>query len=1216
MKILGLKFKNINSLKGIHEIRLDLPPFSGSGLFAITGPTGAGKSSILDAITLALYGNAPRHNKAAESMTRHMAEAFSEVEFEAGDKVYRAKWMIRRSKGSPNGVIQPPKMELSCVNTGEILASHPTSLVQKKIVEVLGLDYQQFLRSVLLAQGDFTRFMNAGPNERSELLEKITDTKIYSDISIFVFEKAKEEDRKARELELKLEELKIMTPEELEVKQEELNSLNQSIMECKKNNEKFKFQLQWLERLNEKKKSLRQVETEYEKHKLILLQYVDSFEKLDQHRKASKYEVSLEHYRLLNAQIHKQEIDIQNISKQLPIIQEQISSLNMGIEKAADLLEKVQDEQKTTELILPEVENYDRTIMLLTSSVQKLERERDDFLLDLEKRKEDLLTKENEQRSLKSEIERLEITLQTKKLDADLPSFIVGFKEQGSRFSELFESVQKRKKEIEDLYTLRSGKETEKEKQELISQKLGDYLSKSSVELENLQKQRSDLLQGTSYEELERKVQTLPDLIGRCAKQFELATNYRAKSNDRIKFLQLLSQLRINEVELTTKYSALQKDLVQTEELLKVLKQNVEMQILLQKYEADRSKLTQGEACPLCGSKEHPYTQGLSPQGRTETEEEYYSKQLFYKKQVGESQETQLELSKLQNRIQDGVQKIEEVEKELTLWKFNFEENNKTLPKPLDITQPEIIEALLQSKNEDYNTVRKCLALVRSIEEQIRSFEENINKKREEQLITNASIKQLENDINHYTTSLGKQENELLITENQLKMLNSKLQLSLNPYGLVFNWSEFNPTLKYLEKRFVDHTSLKNSLQESIVQIYKLDNDCKNIKVNIEETDAKLQRINSEHLSEKSSLEITKELRFKLFADKIVEVERKKLHETVLKAKDNLHLIQSDLQKRQQEKDSMIISMQKLEGDLEESRKQLSELRSNLENELKKDSISSIDELNSKLLHNDEVEAIEKIKTESETKSIELLHSIKDLQNKIEEEEKLEITQTEELELKQLIEDSGHLLEQYNQSIGTIHESLRHYKLMKTQIDKLLKEKEIQDKVQQRWKKLSSLIGSSDGKIFRNFAQGLTLSRLTSLANRHLHLLSDRYEIEKVSGGNLELEIVDNYQAGIHRPLNTLSGGESFLVSLALALGLSELAGRKVQIGSLFIDEGFGSLDEETLDIAITALENLQIQGKSIGVISHIPELNERIFAKIQVEKHAGGYSTIHISNQ
>ncbi len=163
------------------------------------------------------------------------------------------------------------------------------------------------------------------------------------------------------------------------------------------------------------------------------------------------------------------------------------------------------------------------------------------------------------------------------------------------------------------------------------------------------------------------------------------------------------------------------------------------------------------------------------------------------------------------------------------------------------------------------------------------------------------------------------------------------------------------------------------------------------------------------------------------------------------------------------------------------------------------------------------------------------------------------------------------------------------------------------------WQKLRDLIGSKDGAKFRRFAQSITLRILANHANRHLGRLNDRYALLLQEGDSLELQIEDHYQADIRRPLASLSGGESFLVSLALALGLSDLAGRSVNIDTLFIDEGFGTLDPETLEVALTALETLRQGNKSVGVISHVGLLKERITTQIVVTKGASGHSTLKV---
>ncbi|CAA6824071.1 MAG: Exonuclease SbcC, partial [uncultured Sulfurovum sp.] len=161
------------------------------------------------------------------------------------------------------------------------------------------------------------------------------------------------------------------------------------------------------------------------------------------------------------------------------------------------------------------------------------------------------------------------------------------------------------------------------------------------------------------------------------------------------------------------------------------------------------------------------------------------------------------------------------------------------------------------------------------------------------------------------------------------------------------------------------------------------------------------------------------------------------------------------------------------------------------------------------------------------------------------------------------------------------------------------------------WVKLNEMIGSANGDKFAKFAQGITLDQLIYLANQHLKILSSRYELQRSLDSNklLEIEVIDGFQGDVRRPVSTLSGGESFIVSLALALGLSALASQKISIDSLFLDEGFGTLDSDSLEMALTALNALQSSGKMVGVISHVEALKERIGLQIRVVPKGDGTS-------
>ena len=192
MKILTLRFKNLNSLYGEWTIDFTSPEYQVDGIFAITGPTGAGKSTILDAICLALYGRTPRLKTISKStneiMSRQTAECYAEITFESQNNIYRCHWSQTRSQKKADGALQNSKHEISDAITGKILECKKKDVAQA-IEDKTGMDFNRFTRSVLLAQGDFAVFLQATADERAPILEQITGTEIYSDISQKVHER-------------------------------------------------------------------------------------------------------------------------------------------------------------------------------------------------------------------------------------------------------------------------------------------------------------------------------------------------------------------------------------------------------------------------------------------------------------------------------------------------------------------------------------------------------------------------------------------------------------------------------------------------------------------------------------------------------------------------------------------------------------------------------------------------------------------------------------------------------------------------------------------------------------------------------------------------------------------------------------------------------------------------------------------------------------------
>ena len=217
MRILQVRFKNLNSLAGEWAIDLTHPSYASDGIFAITGPTGSGKTTILDAICLALYGKTPRLDNVSKSgneiMSRQTGDCFSEVTFETQAGRYRCHWSQHRARKKPDGALQAPKREIADAESGEIIEAKILD-VAERIVTVTGMDFQRFTRSMMLAQGGFAAFLEAKPDERAPILEQITGTEIYSDISKRVHERRAHERKTLDALQAALNGMQLLSPED------------------------------------------------------------------------------------------------------------------------------------------------------------------------------------------------------------------------------------------------------------------------------------------------------------------------------------------------------------------------------------------------------------------------------------------------------------------------------------------------------------------------------------------------------------------------------------------------------------------------------------------------------------------------------------------------------------------------------------------------------------------------------------------------------------------------------------------------------------------------------------------------------------------------------------------------------------------------------------------------------------------------------------------
>jgi exonuclease SbcC len=911
MKILSLKARNINSLKG--DIHIDFQKLTKTGsLFAIVGPTGSGKSTILDIISCALYGRTFRLKNPNDLMSRHTFEAYCEVEFEVKGRYYRSSWAQKRARKNPDGKFQTAKMELVDLKDEKIFPLKSRE-VPKKVEELSGLDFSRFAQSMLLAQGGFDAFLKADEKERSALLEKMTGTQIYADISIYVFEKHKEIKSDIDSKEKVLDAIEVLDKNSFELKQ--------------------KF-------LEDTIKDKKQTDTLLD----ILIEYTNIQKTLDE--------------------------DILS----LKILQEKSKNIEDVIKKAQKEYEKIKDE-------------FDIASKDFNSNNEKIKNAR--------------------------------------------------------KFEIRYKEMQKALDRLENQY------DTKENLLKSYGEKLS-YIDKNHIEIskqiEKNQSYLNDNLKNESFLKKQQHIQQELQKIQILKREF---VNYKKLMQQTLRYKNEISELEeFLEVFLANKKS-LQTYVDDLKKHIETLRLKYEQEQLLQKYELDRQMLKESQECFLCGSTHHPYLLKAPEVFLNKTKDDIDNSLAKLQMQEKEYQEICSKIDISNTKKQSASLELKKTQKEL-----------------LDVEMFFKKEGVLPQNIDEESFKNKITSLLDELEK--------LNKLQQQQV-----------DLQEKLTSC---------TIEQKQMQSKKDDLT---------------------KELLEMKSTKESLDKDIQSL-------------------KMQKIQILNVADLDLYEKELFLKYENIQSK---------HQDIKNRVNELKI------KNENFKQQKIILEEKIESKTKQ-KEHLEEKNTLLKGKEVQSLISFI--------------ALCKEKTQA---------------------------------LQELVGSLKKELEIYDKNRKTFQQ---HFEMLKAKKEDL-----------KIWSKLNEMIGSSDGVKFKKFAQGITLEQLITLANKHLNILNSRYILTRNTEKLLELDVIDLYQGNTKRGVITLSGGESFIVSLALALGLSELASKKISIDSLFLDEGFGTLDAESLEMALNALNLLQDSGKMVGVISHVEMLKERIPQQIKVIPQGDGVSSL-----
>ncbi|NNH38455.1 AAA family ATPase [Acinetobacter terrae] len=1196
MKILSIRIKNLASLAGEHFIDFESEPLANAGLIAIIGKTGAGKSTILDAMCLALFNQVPRlkgsdgklvdvdgsellTNSTLTVLRRGTGHGFAELVFVAQDqKHYLARWEIKRARESATGKLQSIQRHLKCLTDGVVIADKAKA-VDTSIHKITQLSFEQFTRAVLLAQSEVTAFLKARDNERGALLEYLTNSNIFAKIGEIAFRKTADIEKERKKLEEMLGHIEIISDQDLADLQQQHLQIKQQLTQLEQEKTRLELQQQWFEHKHKLEQEIALKQQHFDAQQLSHQQLSPEREQLQR----------LEIFSSIRPVVFQQQHSIQAQQQLAPKIS-QAEQQFLGLESQFEAEKKVYLEAETTLKNTQKFEQqHDQSLQQVRHCIQEREFIGQEFRKSNTKLDELKLQKLPLEQQLNTSLQhaqqlehnqatitqQLQHTQQFSALDHGLDVHLG----QLQRFIQHYQNIEN------SLGNLATAQQNFAQKQQQLEQHISQFGNVAALEqqLTAIRQQREQqLAQLNQFSLIEQRLaQWFSDNHEKTTAQSQLDT-------------------------LTVSLQQLQKQTQQTEQDYQTaklerekLQQFLQQQRLLhtESIEQLRDNLQSGEACLVCGSTHHPYKEDQS----------IISKTLFNLQQQQEQhaieleqatfkiwQDQQLHLTQLQTEHTQTETTILQLTTKLEATKDVLEQLFKIAALQLNLEQPQ------QGLNEEFSAAQTELKL--SLEQAEQQIANLLQASKDQQSLSNQIQEQ-----QHLLESAQTLQTQV----NDVFSCLSPAQQQAWQQNTVQTAQQIQQDLQQRFKHLQQLQQLNTELNVQQQGLQKAQSDLGYLLKQLEETQ---QAVNE--LSEKGQQ--NSKIACSLIFD-MTGTQQDKPNDW-LKAHD---------QKRQQQQTTYTELKQKFE-----------QLRQNFE--MQKNQLNQL-----KVQQQQHMDAKEK--SDTEIQQWLTLHPDFEADQLT---QLLLIDSTQEQQIRQQLQQAERMLNEASSALKTMHGQLaehlklqpdcdftvlqqrleQHLTVLKAQRDaydqlnlklevhqqNVLKLQKFAHQIQSiqqqehRWGKISGLIGDAKGKDFRDYAQQYNLDILVEHANQQLAMLSQRYTLKRLDH-SLSLAIVDHDMDGETRSVSSLSGGESFLTALALSLAIANMASGSMKIESLFIDEGFGTLDASSLYMVMNALDQLQSQGRKVVLISHIQEMHERIPVQIQVKPLGAGASTIQV---
>ncbi len=1238
MRILAIRGSNLASLPEF-SIDFTAEPLAGAGLFAITGRTGAGKSTILDALCLALFDKTPRLAGGGASVSRGdgkddgrvnagdvrsivrqgTSAGSAEVDFVGHDgKQYRASWQARRARGRADGKFQPQTVSLIDINSNQPLGGTKTETLSA-IQEKLGLTYDQFKRSVLLAQGDFAAFLQADGKDRAELLEKITGTDIYARLSIAAFARRKSEEQALELLRQQLGNISLLSKEEIANEHaalKEIESLLKQSGERLAELERFNAWYSRKEQLMEVVQTAELLLVATTEQNRALLPMRERLYKVENAERFRPLFVSADHAEnsVKTSLSRRDELanDLRAAVKALET--RRITALNAAGE-AEDIKLKLEESQpailKARELDIRlkeaksqlEVRNSEQSneVHTYNQAVKKCE------LADLE-----IINGRQEIASADAwfnENKRLEpVVSEWERWRLELKRYSASF-ERIKELSRLAIAGDKAVKAAE--VSLKAAVKTVEQSEKLFAQ--------ASTLSEEAEKDASmvDLVSIRQSIDTAQSRQNAARELRRIAEEALKAVSNKLTTDKQIKTI--TESLHKTDLSIDADRGSMPAAIAARDEA----ERSARLARATLDLEGQRDTLQDGDPCPLCGSCEHPYRKHGQPGEGIASTLETRSIELREAVTAIESriasgtavrESLAADLRREQQTAAACAELIEKLNsdwlKQKAVFGVSSVPESPSNPASLDLTdalQEKASASLMHIRDEELRAAAllKAVAPARSTLDTARAKRdkaiEYLNKVEYAMKDATLNISSIKDDAAKEKDFCEELQNLLSVPFKEWDGWLEKVQKECNSFiaGLDADrqlWTEWSSR----------RTKSVTVLDDAIIRAGELKARRDLLKISL---DAKRSAV----IEQQEAVNLLSNQRLQLFDGISVEQVEKEFQSRLSLAMQKASAETSLLAEAEKAVTSSTGKLEEVEKLLASSQIELEKATALLNAELSQSGVglSEIRELlavtqtwredTSREIERSDME-LRDVATRLNERRQMLEQHILSPNPTIEREALIIIKEEEALNAREL-EDRGF----------SIRHRLTADATSRKNAEDLLPKIESQQKTTRIWQEMGDLIGSSDGKKFRSFAQSLTLDLLLGLSNQHLASLSNRFSLMRVPFSEMDLQVIDREMGDDIRSVNCISGGESFLVSLSLALGLSSLASGTTRIGSLFIDEGFGSLDLDTLDTALSSLDALQATGRIVGIISHVSGLTEKIGTRIEVISSGGGTSRVTV---